>query len=63
MNEIFWIRIGYWDWGLRLQIVIGDLDRRLRLGIKIRIWYSDWGLGLGDWNFGLGCELEIGIGD
>ena len=29
------IRIGYWDWGLRLRIVIGDLDRRLRLGIRI----------------------------
>ena len=22
-------RIGYWDWGLRLRIVIGNLDKRL----------------------------------
>ena len=30
----FGIRIGYWDWGLRLRIFIGDLDRILRLGKK-----------------------------
>ena len=31
----FGIKIGYWDGGLKLQIVIGDLDRRLRLSIGI----------------------------
>ena len=44
-----------------LRIVIGDLDRRLRFGIKI--WDSDWGLGLGDWDRGLRLELAIRIGD
>ena len=33
-DQEFGIRIGYWDQGMRLQIVIGDLERILRLGIQ-----------------------------
>ena len=48
-----------WDWGLRLSIVIDDLNRRLRL----RIGIGDWELGLGDCDWGLGSKLGIGIRD
>ena len=40
------------------QIGIEDLDRRLRLEIKIG--NLDWQLGFGDYNWRLVMELEIG---
>ena len=59
--------------GLGWQIGIGDLNRGLRLGIKIGDWLGfgteDWGLvfGIEDWDldyeFGLGFEdLDRGLG-
>ena len=48
----FFIRNGYWDWGLRLRIVIGDVDRRLRLGIGTgRYWGLRFGIGIRDWDW------------
>ena len=61
----FVIVIGYWDWGFRLWIVIGDLDRRLRLGLRFGIGISDWWLGLkigiGDSDWGLGLDYDINV--
>ena len=47
----FGILIGYWELGLRIKIVIGDLDTRFRLGIEIGVRDCNWGIMIGDWNW------------
>ena len=62
------------DWGLGLEIRIGDSELiwGFRLGIGIGHWdsgfgleigYGNWGLGSGiwDWTLGIGFWIEIGI--
>ena len=71
----FGTAIGNWEmgiriWGLGLEIVICDWDRKFGLGIGIRdrdlalgFGELDWGLGsmIGDWDCGLGVGIVIGM--
>ena len=68
------IEILIWDWGLILGIKIerlefGDSEFELRQNCywtseqEIEIGDWDWGYGLGDCDWGLGSELQIGIMD
>ena len=46
----FGILIGYWELGLRIKIVFGDLDTRFSLGIEIGR-DCNCGIMIRDWNW------------